>query len=55
MLMLVSLFCGAGERISISWRVRNIGLGVTATDQWTDRIHLSTDNQLGVSHIDSKF
>ena len=36
-----------GESIFISWTVENTGSGVTATDQWFDRVYWSDDEQLG--------
>ena len=37
----------AGESIFISWTVENTGSGVTATDQWFDRVYWSNDGQFG--------
>ena len=46
----MSIFCllHAGEAISISWTVENTGSGVTATDQWYDRVYWSDDQQIGM-------
>ena len=36
----------AGDGISLSWTVRNLGLDPTPVASWTDGIYLSSDNQL---------
>ena len=41
------LVFNAGESIFISWTVENTGSGVTATDQWFDRVYWSNDEQFG--------
>ena len=36
----------SGDPLSLSWRVRNQGLGTTSTDSWVDRIYISDDDTL---------
>lgn len=38
---------GAGEAITVSWAVRNQGIGDTAVSEWSDRIILSANPVLG--------
>ena len=36
-----------GESIVVGWTVENTGIGVTAADQWYDRVYWSDDQQIG--------
>jgi subtilase family serine protease len=36
----------SGQSISVSWKVKNYGLGNTLTQQWQDKVYLSADNIL---------
>ena len=43
----VTYLCLTGQVISIRWTISNNGIGVTASNQWHDRIFWSEDEQLG--------
>src|SRR5262249_2134074 len=42
----------AGDRIALSWRVRNVGIAVTDASTWTDRVVLSSDETLDATDLE---
>ena len=47
MISMIPIPSYVGEDISVVWTVRNVGLGITATDVWYDKIYWSSDDILG--------
>ena len=45
--MHLAIIISAGESVIVSWTVENTGSGITATDQWFDRVYWSDDEQFG--------
>lgn len=43
----IAVIISAGESVIVSWTVENTGSGITATDQWFDRVYWSDDEQFG--------